>query len=200
MSLSKSNSIFTLYSAIHEFAHAISFNFNPNALLFDFNKRIFLEIESIFFELVAGDYLSQNVNSGDEYNELISNHSLFLNEAIYLTDRIQIAKLVKENDIYSNKTLKALCDSELNFANFYVDQLMGQQTYEVLPYIISYLFAVELYELYKYDKEKALHTLEKIMLLREESTLKYYQELKKLGLIPNSHMNDFFTDLKDKVL
>ena len=198
MSINKTNTLSTLYSSIHEFAHAISFKYNSEVTLYDKNKQLFLEIETLFFELVASDYFTTNINTKDEYHEIIQNHYLFLHESKIFDDRMKIANLVMQSDIKTNEEFRKICNEELHFTNDYLDNIMKQNTLEILKYLTSYLFAIELYELYKKDKEKALHILEKIMLMKNNSTLKYYNNIKELGLNPNSHTTNFLMDLDNK--
>lgn len=198
MSINKTNSLSTLYSSIHEFGHAISFNYNPKGALYDKNKRLFIEIETLFFELVASDYFVKTIDSKNEYQEIIQNHYLFLYESMIFTDRMKIANLFMNKEVSSNEEFKKICNNELKFDNKYLDNIMKQNTLEIFTYLTSYLFAIELYELYKKDKELSLNSLEKIMLMNNDSTIKYYKEIKKLGLIPNSHTTDFLIDLDNK--
>ena len=64
-------------------------------------------------------------------------------------------------------------------------------SYEAENYLTSYMFAIELYNLYYEDKEKALDTLKKIILLDNKSAEQTYQDIKKLGLNANQGLKKY---------
>lgn len=186
-----------LYSLIHEYAHAIAFHFNPNSFM-DYNRYFTNEIESTFFELVASDYLKKNVNVGSEYEAIYNDFLTTINNCVDLTDYLKLIELYSKNKIRTNRGLRKIAYEECDFTNLYYENLMEITPSALTPYVIGYLFAVELYELYKFDKEKALYNFKKMTLLKDLTNLEYYREIKKLGLYPNSHLNDFINDLTDK--
>ena len=52
-----------------------------------------------------------------------------------------------------------------------------------INYLISFIFALELYYLYKEDKEKALYNLEKIILLNCNSEEEYYNTVSHESMV-----------------
>ena len=65
-------------------------------------------------------------------------------------------------------------------------------------YLASYMNAIELYMLYKENKDKALDTLKRIILLDEMNEEEYYSNIKKLGIIPNFSLRSFERDLQEE--
>ena len=63
-------------------------------------------------------------------------------------------------------------------------------------YLASYMIAIELYMLYKEDKDRALDVLKRIILLDDMSEEEYYSNIKKLGIIPNFSLRSFERDLQ----
>ena len=188
-----------LYTIIHEYAHSIAFHFNQYRCM-DYNSYFFQEIESTFFELVASDYLKEKINVGSEYECIYTSLLNILKDSGDLTDYISLIDLYTKQNIIDNKHLRKLAYEQCDFTSFYFECLMDIDPIDLTTYVISYIFAVELYETYKYDKEKALYIFKKMTLLSDLTSLEYYKEIKKLGLYPNSHLTDFISDLKDKTL
>ena len=68
-------------------------------------------------------------------------------------------------------------------------------------FLSSYIIAIELYMLYKEDKDKALDTLKRIILLNEmPDEEQYYSNIKRLGIIPNLSLRGFEKDLQAESL
>ena len=78
-----------------------------------------------------------------------------------------------------------------------IDELFTLPNFTGIDYVVSYMFALELYKLYLIDKEKALYYLKKIILLECRSSQEYYCNIKRLGLFPNltsSELHKKFTN------
>ena len=65
-------------------------------------------------------------------------------------------------------------------------------------YLASYMIAIELYMLYKEDKDKALDILKRIILLDDMSEEEYYSNIKKLGIIPNFSLRNYERCLQEE--
>lgn len=196
--LYKGDDITTILSSIHEFAHATSFSFN-NYHCADIGKRFLSETDSLFFELVATDFLRKKYNFGDEYISALQRHDGTIYSTRQIMNVLELTRLHKECSFKDNKRLKNVSYSKLNFSPTYVEDLIATDIIFETPYSIGYLFAVELYELYKFDKEKALHVLKKFIRLNSMQPDGYYRETKRLGLYPNAHMKDYKEDLEYKL-
>ena len=62
------------------------------------------------------------------------------------------------------------------------------------------MYALELYMLYQKDKDLALHYIKQIIMMRGNSEKQYYYNIKRLGIIPNEHLQEFQENLKRKLI
>lgn len=53
------------------------------------------------------------------------------------------------------------------------------------------MLAIELYKIYKEDKDKALYILKHIIMLDNTSNEQYYCNIQRLGLVPNLSIDEF---------
>ena len=86
---------------------------------------------------------------------------------------------LKDKNIFAEKMLPLLT------------AVIPNLSYEGENYLTSYMFAIELYNLYYEDKEKALDTLKKIILLDNKSAKQTYQNINKLGLKANQGLKKY---------
>lgn len=181
-----------ILTTIHEYSHAISSNINPNHLSEE--KSIFTEIDSLFMEIIASDYISNlfhdNTNVICKSNVLNDHYS---NARDY---RLMINLIKAErklpNGFTSNKELKTIAKNKYQILPEVIDDVIGNPNLHNIIYLTSYMFAIELYKVYKEDKEKALHYLKKIIELDNMSELEYYNNIIKLGLIPNLSTKEYY--------
>ena len=187
-----------LLTSVHEYGHAISFQINPNNIIK--NKDLFTEIESLFFELVASDFFTKSI--GPEYTY---SKAHYFNTCIKMASQIETyLKLIQEEkklgrSFISNKELKNI-GKIYNISPEEIECYLRKPLSYSHYYLTSYLFAVELYNLYKEDKEKALTLLQKIIRLKDLQPEQYYYNIKRLGFIPNQSMPTFINELKSDVL
>lgn len=196
--LNKSNELSSLYSSAHEYAHALSFHMNSENLT-SYHKSFLNESYSLFFELLFTDYLTKNnfkYAYDYIYNLFVDNISMSydINEMLNLTD------LYNEIGCNKNKSFKEEAYKRFGYDKDYIDCINQSDLETLVPYSFGYYVAIELYELYKFDKEKAIYVLKKLILLKNLTSIEYYKEMKKLGINPNSHVSDYINDLKDNLL
>ena len=198
MKIRQSEGLAPIYSSIHEYAHAIAFTMNHFNLMS--NKKLFLEESySLFFELLLTDFLAkkQNLNHVYDYAYNIFGDNVSL--AYNANEMINLTKLFDEIGCKKNKTFKREALKRFNYNSEYIDLINSDVLRYTIPNLFGYLVAIELYELYKFDREKAIYVLKKLMMLNNLTELEYYKEMKKLGLHPNSHVSDYVSDLQDKL-
>lgn len=188
-----------IYSSVHEYAHAIAFLMHTENLL-PTGKSFLAEVYSQFFELVLSDYLSKNKKLNHVYDYSYDAFGEFINMAVDVNEMINLDKLYREIGFTKNKDFKLAALDKFDYEKDYVDQITSNCLEGEVPYLYGYLVAVELYELYKFDKDKAIYVLKKLMLLNNLTELEYYKEMKKLGIYPNSHIADYASDLQDKLI
>ena len=198
MKIRQSEGLSPIYSSIHEYAHAIAFTMNHFNLMS--NKKLFLEESySLFFELLLTDFLAkkQNLNHVYDYAYNIFGDNVSL--AYNANEMINLTKLFDEIGCKKNKTFKREALKRFNYNSEYIDLINSDVLRYTIPNLFGYLVAIELYELYKFDREKAIYVLKKLMMLNNLTELEYYKEMKKLGIHPNSHVSDYVSDLQDKL-
>ncbi len=181
-----------LITTVHEYMHANSAIINPYH--FSINKELYIEVDTLFMELIAFDYF-ENIFKDNKMNILkINNHINYIINNLYVTNRIKLFEFEKEYGAYKkNKDLrKALHTMGIDDED--LDTLLSH-SHEY--YVVGYIFALELYNMYIEDKEKALHALRKFLMLEDSESKDYYIRMKNLGLIPNLTSRHYHNDIKE---
>jgi len=189
-----------LFSTIHEYSHATSFNINPLHII---NNEMFLEIDSLFMELIAADYIENVLKNGDAIMIRTTAHEEYAMVSEALKSQINLIEKAKslEKSFTCNKELKTIAHNFCHIEPEDLESLLDDYyNSNIEYYLICYIFALELYDLYKTDKDKALYCLKKIILLECKDKLEYYNSIKKLGLIPNLHTREFHKQFSEEVL
>ena len=168
-------------SSIHEYGHAIDYGIRKKASDYGSNYP-FIELPSLFFESLAGDYLKEKLpkakrNIKDE--ELSRLVGLFNASNTLMT----------EYDGFKQKKL----NDPLKYA--YLLRVYGKEELEDIPnspalrtfnYVIPFLTSIELLEEYKSDPEKTLNLLKTIIKANDEENYLAYLESKNIILNNNS--------------
>lgn len=144
----------------HEEGHSIGSILNPLRYT-ESEHSIYVEIESIFFELIGTDYFSKELNNEEiKKQQFHKMQSLFFQaEEILLERRLATAGFKQHNPDKDNIKLE---DNDLIFT--LKDITIGGCTFKRdINYVVSYIIAVELYELYQEDKELAIDCLKRIV-------------------------------------
>lgn len=168
-------------SSIHEYGHAIDYGIRKEISDYGSNYP-FIELPSLFFESLAGDYLKEKLpkakrNIKDE--ELSRLVGLF-NASNTLMTEYDGFKQEKLND-------------PLKYA--YLLRVYGKEELEDIPnspalrtfnYVIPFLTSIELLEEYKSDPEKTLNLLKTIIKANDKENYLAYLESKNIILNNNS--------------
>ena len=196
----RNNDIEDVLTTIHEYEHATSLSINPKHVVTP--NYTFCELDTLFMEMIASDYLEKIFKNGEASLSKASRHEIHCCTADLLTTKYDLVKAEEyfyRGGYTSNKMLKESAKKYCKLSSEEVDDIIqeGSLSYD---YSISYIFAVELYKMYKEDKEKALNYLRKLILLDCKNELEYYHNIKRFGLISNLHMREFNREVNESVL
>lgn len=149
----------SLISLTHEEGHSIASQINPERYIN--NQAFFNEIESIFFELIGYEFFEKELN--DEHFRTMSLEFLENNyfEAETILDKVKLANILFEKGNPISTELK-LEDKKMQQT---YDEVLysGPAIKQEIKYLFSHIVAIELYEIYKDDKDLALDILKRII-------------------------------------
>jgi hypothetical protein len=143
------NTIEKLMYATHEEAHAMAKTINN----YHYIKELYNEVESIFIELIAIDY----------YKEILAKEDFNKYQFNYLKEMLISAKYVTDINTTYNNINQIMNGQNCNLPNLKLITEMDKYITGEIIYPYCYLIAVELYELYKLDPEKALIKYKRII-------------------------------------
>ena len=192
----RDSTINDLLIAIHEYTHAICLEINPYDC--DIEKGLFVEISTLFMELVAQDYITNTLNSEEGMIARINRHLNTIDDAILINLTIALMDIEKNNlhNFQSGKEIKRyryLLPEDLR--KFSLTEYLNLYYASQEEYLDSYMYAVELYEIYKNDPDKAFYYLNKIIRLDLNTRRQYYNNIKRFGLTPNLSQEKFQEEL-----
>lgn len=189
-----------VFTTIHEYMHTTSNCINHNHLCRP--KNLYMEIDTIFAELIAADYLESIFKNGAPTLIRAYEHGRYVCTADELSVKIELLEYEKllGHKYNSNKELKLAAKSHCDVLGEEIDELFTSPNFSGIDYLVSYIFALELYKLYLTDKEKALYYLKKIILLECGSSQEYYYNIKRLGLFPNLTSSEFHKQFTNEAL
>lgn len=174
---------------VHETTHIFDWYTNP-----DFIKNYLIsEFNALFKELLSADYFARKLNIGEDGIK----HRYFLHSVIkrYADDiyyRTQILHMFRKdgyND--SNSMIKRV------FGEEYLKYLTEDSIQEDYIYQIAYLIAIELYTLYKEDKDRALGIAD--YLVENGTNDNFSQILDENGIQLNKHALSYEKGLRLKL-
>ena len=144
-----------LNTLTHESGHFIGANLSPRR----YGRDRFLEIESLFFELLGCDYYAKKLDS-DYFRDRPKTKAVF---------HYNCGKnnLITKNAVDKTfEKLPTVSNPYSYFTSLVKDRneyLQGLNIDNNMTYLYSYLIAVELYELYQKDPDKAMYALKRIV-------------------------------------
>ena len=199
ISLRRNDTIDDILTVIHEFEHGVSMSINY-AHLCDANLT-FCEIDTIFMEMIGADYLENIFQNNQAFLAKAARHEGYYCMANTLVSALDLVKA--EEDYYKdgytcNKHLKESAKKHCRLISEEVDSIIQHEELQY-DYVISYIFAVELYKMYQEDRDKALYYLRKLILLDCKNELEYYNSIKRMGLIPNQHMREYHNEINESI-
>ena len=200
--MEKKNEFADIATMAHEFGHGIQFLINYNGTLLT-TLYVFRELISTFFELLCTEYYTKDLTLGKK--AIASNYEFWditCENAFLLNKEFQILQSIKNNsnpDIISIK----------NYINFFIHHSDNDELVETIGihpsddfiYIIGYIFAIELYLIYKENPDYAFYLLKKIMAIDLRKDAKsYFKEIIDLGINPTSSLDSFESHLKRELI
>lgn len=189
-----------LFTTVHEYSHTTSITINPNNI--DEKKVLFEEIESIFMELIAADYFENIFKNGEALLTRAIYHNKYCSTAHDIKRLIPLISFegILSNGYCNKNTLINAAEAIQKVSSLELAEILKKEKYGKQKYLISYMFAIELYNLYKRDKEIALYYLRKIILLNCSSSEEYYNSIKKMGLDPNFSTEQIHKACKEDIM
>lgn len=185
-------------SAIHEFSHGISCSINPDAI-FDYNKYCFIEVDSLFFELLGIDYVGEVLNKRrDAFNTNIHILEDYICSAQLISTKLDMYAELGPKDLRNERTMKRYLSGDVGLDQNKIKNTLRTRIKDIIHYIISYLTAVELYLVYQSTPELAINLLLKIVKHTEDDSTKYLEYIKGLGLEPGKNFDKYIQILLEK--
>lgn len=186
-------------TSIHEFAHALVLKMNEDGF-YDIEKYCFVELESIFFEMIGTDYLVNKMNIQEQGLSIaIDNFIEMVKDGIYIVNKLNLQGVfgkLKYRDL--NKYVKYLEKVEM-LDDESINEVLFHDLLEIFHYVFSYLTAIEFYLRYQVNKEDTLEKLAYFTSLADLSFDNYLKELKKMGIVPGQNVHVYVEQLKNKI-
>lgn len=170
---------------VHEIQHVIDFYINP-----DFSDYyIIRESIAIFRELVACDFIANKYNLKDEnYKRQYVIHATIKCQAYNLRYKTEILNIINGNrSLNSTELLKSL--EEKGFDKEDVEFYFEEDISTNYVYQIAYLIALELYDLYKVDKEKCFIVVDDI--IENGNPINILSLLSEYGITLNNNVDNY---------
>ena len=186
----------------HEYMHTINYSINSSGA-YEKNKRYFFEIDTLFIELIIADYLRNLFKNNEADKANLITHLEYCNQVIYSSIIYTLTDYEKTNNtqLQSNKQMKELIKNTFGIKENIFEEIFQKRDTEIITkYIISYMFAIELYLLYLNDKDKSLYILKKIIQVKGLSKEEYYKYIKSLGLFPSTSIHEYEEIIKSRTL
>lgn len=192
-----------VYSIIHEYGHIIAQIINPKTVLLE-HDFMFDEVQSIFPEMVAK---YENIGNFDRIQSLFELYGDFLNYtnmANTLVHHIPIINTWLDYDRQTGRKFYKDIKKDFNISKReFEKEFLTSDMESDGPYIISFLVAVELFHIYKKNKNGALKLYNEILHIPyNESILNFVNNNMKLtehlGLETDTLLEQFSLELKKK--
>ena len=172
-----------LITTAHEYMHATSFAISGEHFLY--SKEPYSEIDTTLVELLACDYF-ESVFKDHKMDALkVALHKKFCDDAHNMSRLMSLYELESELGCFTcNRDLRRKA-TECGITD--LDNVLDDTP--IIP-TLDYMFAIEFYYLYKVDKDKALNTLKKFIMMDYDDDVRYCKELNNLGLFPNANSRE----------
>ena len=198
--INRTYTINDLLTNIHESCHITSDLICDTHL--SKKKYLFNEIDPIFMELIASNFITKMTNNDAGILSRAHLHNYYSGLAINTRDKISLFEYEQQlpNGFINNNQLNAFATEKLFITKKELHDILSIPNNEDEAYLISYIYAVELYELYMLDPEKALSYLESIIYLSSTSSYYFYENIKQIGITPNENMQAYHQNLQKEAM
>ena len=145
---------------VHELEHHID-----NNKRHDFKTNYLIrETASLFMEIIACDYFQNKFNISDDGNKRRRElHTIIKANAIDIYLKTQLLYISKMHINMEEKELIDIITNKIHINKQGINILMQRSLDMDYFYEISYLIAIELYQIYQYDAERAIYILKSII-------------------------------------
>lgn len=192
----KANTIQDYISHIHESSHGINNLINPG-IMWDPQKYCLIEVDSLFFELIGNEFVSGKLNEfRDGHNIKLRTFYDYLYSADIICSKVDMYNELSPKSLNNKHAVQKFYKKEIGYDRTLTKDAMYSLISGYMHYIISYLTAVELYLIYRVDKDKALDMLYKIMMLKDLNNSQYLDEVRKIGIDPGHNIKIYYEILK----
>ena len=150
-----------LHTLSHECGHAVGDFINPERAT---NDDFFDEIESIFFELIGDEFFGKELN-----NDIFKDYQRETMYGYYVTTKDTLSYKSVLTKVFAKINGK---NKPLELVDDYLNE-DGNDDIDIensVKYIFSYIIALELYDIYRQDKELAIHLLKKLVATSQDKT------------------------------
>ncbi|MEG1506240.1 MAG: hypothetical protein RR478_01945 [Bacilli bacterium] len=186
----------TLPATIHEYGHVIELS-NKQKSGCNYHLLVFSEIVSTFFELIANYYFNEFPEfKNDAFEEQKAIFNTTLLDAHDLGTEFDIFNRIQEFDPQCGNHLKSYLANKHNINKNTLQDIFDSSIAQNLQYTFAVMLAVELFEIFKVDSDKAFYLLKEYMKLPENDPFIYYEKIKGLGIIPNQSIESFARSLE----
>lgn len=162
ISVYETNPLNTYICTVHEYGHAIANLINPEVSYTD-REDLFVEVASIFPELVA---LYENGFSFDTIQVLYSMYTTlvtYVNKAEYLCLHTPIINTWADNKHVMSKKFFDELEESYDMDDDCFEEALATTIEDDGIYVISYIVALELLNMYKKDKKEALELFKRFL-------------------------------------
>lgn len=180
-------------TAIHEYSHGIATMLNPKQF-FDVEKYCIAETDGVFFELVGADYTGKHLGLKKEViNSTINTIGDNLLDLDIIYSKI---KMYRETQFKWSRTNVEEYLKDLGYNNDGIQYFMNFYLKDYFHYIIAYLNAIELYQIYQQDKRSALDLLLRIIKKTDCSAKEQLEYIHSLGIHPGENVLSYFEHIR----
>lgn len=184
--------ILSITTLSHELAHATSLLLNNNRFT-NPNNIIFKEVESLFIELLACDFVDSYFSINDGLNRKKELYNLIREDAINALKKKEILNYYEYIQFLSPKDqLKYLHTINKSYTSKYLLQIFNTKITSDFLYTISFLIAIELYYAYQDNPKYTLDILKNLIIYEEQD---YYSYLNSLDIHIGYHTNKLIKTL-----
>ena len=174
---------------IHEAEHVIDAYNNPKF----YRNRIIREVGSTFMEMIGCNHLAKILNLGDDGDKRRAQiHTIVKSNSSFVLRKIKVLHFMSGLRDQSVSQVLRKTRGKFRYTKDYIKYMFETNLVEDYYYQISYLIAIELYELYKIDKDKALYILIDIITNGNDNNI--FDMLKKYNIILNNSVETYERD------
>ena len=179
-------------SFVHESEHVIDCIANEEF----FENNVIREINAMFMELIACDYFN-DVFGLDKQNllrqfEILGTVKMDTRDVVV---RNRMLKILNKSRTHDDKFIYRRLKRKFN--ERYMDCMTDYTIYQLYNYQIPILTAIELYQIYQVDRDKALNTVMDIILNGNPNNI--FALLQRHGIALNKHYTEWEDNLCSKL-